>query len=39
MPTAASLAVIVLILAGAIWASVLKTRRDERAASATGPAT
>jgi tellurite resistance protein TerC len=37
MPTAASLAVIVLILAVAIWASVLKTRRAERAASATGP--
>jgi tellurite resistance protein TerC len=30
MPTAASLAVIVLILAAAIWCSVLKTRREER---------
>jgi tellurite resistance protein TerC len=37
MPTAASLAVIVLILAVAIWGSVLKTRRDERAGSATEP--
>ena len=37
MPTAASLAVIVLILGGAIWFSVRKTRHQERAA-ATGTA-
>ena len=37
MPTAASLAMIVLILAAAIWFSVLKTRREERTAAATEP--
>jgi TerC family integral membrane protein len=37
VPTAASLAIIVLILVAAIWFSVRKTRRGERGASATGP--
>jgi tellurite resistance protein TerC len=37
MPTAASLGVIVLILALAIWLSVLKTRREERKAGLAAP--